>query len=388
MNIKHIRIGLCLGFMLLILSGCMSRLRPETIIIPDTAEEVPEDRGGEAFEIRTLYRLPFMHEKSTSEFRWSSPESLVRVYWGDKGNQTIEQYATPYEKSQKLLDLDFYTTDLTGLSPDGRYFAGLRYSKNDVDAGEFSLSLVTLSDGTVQVINTVHSVARQGPRSLAWSDNSRFLSYFSLSEQDETEINVYDAESRTKKSYTMPDLNKTAYFYSIKLSDDGSSALIVKAEKGKLTSFVLGRWKGSQFVSEYEHTLNDNLQVDWLDKDRIAFVGTDGTLFTYDRRNAGVSVLLDQAGSFALSKDRQYIAYTTEEATVDVAKLQGNNLLNKKSVYRGFVASQMAWSPDNGALLIQGRKPYDGVSAAQPAAPKVELYDSYNLQSIIATFQR
>ncbi|GGG67047.1 WD40 repeat domain-containing protein [Paenibacillus radicis (ex Gao et al. 2016)] len=387
MNIKHIRIGLCLGILLLILSGCMSRLRSETIIIPDTAEEVPEDRGGEAFEVRTIYRLPSMHEKSGGEFRWSGPESLVRVYWGDKGNQTIERYAPPYEKPQKLLGLDFYTTDLTGMSPDGRYFAGFSYQP-DTEDGQYSLSLVSLSDVTVHVVDTVHIVARQGPRALAWSDNSRFLSYFSLSEQGETEINVYDTESQTKKSYTMPDLNKTAYFYSVKLSEDGSSALIVKAEKGKLTSFVLGRWKGSQFVSEYEHTLHDNFQVDWLDKDRIAFVGTDGTLFTYDRRNSGVSVLLDQVGSFELSKDRQYIAYTTEEATIDVAKLQGNNLLNKKSVYRGFVATQMAWSPDNGALFIQGRKPYDGVSAAQPAAPKVELYDNFNNQSIIVAFKR
>ncbi|WP_042168537.1 hypothetical protein [Paenibacillus gorillae] len=383
MNIKHIRIGLCLGILLLVLSGCMSRLRSETIIIPDKAEEVPEDRGGEAFEVRTLYRFPYMHEKSVGEFRWSGPESLIRAYWGDKGNQTIERYVPPYEKPQKLLNLDLYTTDLTGLSPDGRYYAGFSFKSASAD-----ISVASLSGGTVQVIDTLDFSARQIPRTLTWSDNSRYFSYFSQSEQGETEISVYDTENKTKKNYTMPDLNKTAYFYSIKLSDDGSSALIVKAEKGKLTSFVLGRWKGSQFVSEYEHTLNDNLQVDWLDKDRIAFVGTDGTLFTYDRRNAGVSVLLDQVGSFELSKDRQYIAYTTEEATIDVAKLQGNNLLNKKSVYRGFVAAQMAWSPDNGALFIQGRKPYDGVSAAQPAAPKVELYDNFNTQLIIVAFKQ
>src|SRR5690606_39255647 len=100
---------------------------------------------------------------------------------------------------------------------------------------------------------------------------------------------------------------------------------------------------------------------------RVAFIGTDGTLFAHDLRNDGYAVLLDQAGGFALSRDRSHIAYTTSDAAVEVAKLQGNNLLYKTTVYRGIVADGLAWSPDGGSLLIQGRKPYDDVTVPQAA---------------------
>jgi len=166
----------------------------------------------------------------------------------------------------------------------------------------------------------------------------------------------------------------------------------VRSEPGKLKGFALGKWKGSQFVIEYEHSLHEGEGIEWLDPNRLIFAGTDGTLFIYDRRNGDLSVLKDQSGAFALSADRHYIAYSTDEATVEVAKLQGNNLLNTSTVYHGLIAAEMAWSPDNSGLLVRGRKPYEAPAVA-PAAAAEELYpaqsqrDLYGLQTVVIAFK-
>jgi len=388
-NKRKIKIGvwsLCIG-MVLLLSGCMSGLRSETIIIPDTAEAVPADHGSAGFEVNTIYRLPYMNEDNVRVFTWVEPDALIRLYQGDNRSQILDRYDTPFEKPRRVLELDSYIIDSSGLSPDGRYFTGLAYASEEKDNG-YTLSLLSVNDGMKEEIDTLHSSLRLGgARALSWSSNSRYISYFTIAGQGgETGISVYDTEIKAKKSYLIPDLNEAESLHSVKLSNDGGSAVIVKEERGELASFVLGRWKGGQFVSEYEHTLADSIQVDWLDNERIVFVGTDGTLFTYDRRNAGISVLLDQVEGFQLSTDRQYIAYATKEAVIDVAKLQGNNLLNKKSVYRGLVAMQMAWSPDNGSLLIQGRKPYEIPAVIRPA-PQPALKDNNN-QLFIVEFKK
>jgi hypothetical protein len=128
--------------------------------------------------------------------------------------------------------------------------------------------------------------------------------------------------------------------------------------------------------------------VDWIDPYRVAFTGTDGTLFAHDLRNDGYAVLLDQAGSFALSRDRSYIAYTTPDATVEVAKLQGNNLLYKTTVYRGIVADGLVWSPDGGSLLIQGRKPYDDPAVVpQAVAEESQPAQDFSFQQIVIDFR-
>ncbi|MDQ6422896.1 hypothetical protein RB620_26055 [Paenibacillus sp. LHD-117] len=368
---------------LLLLSGCAGGLRTETIVIPDTAEPTPADAGGDVFEVNTIYRLASMDEKYSGVIRWASPDELIRLSWDNKGSVAVDRYVQPFEQSQRVLDVGAHIIDFGSLSPDGRYFTGFAYG--DKENGDSALTLQPLPDGERQSIDTLQSVLRLGARTLAWSNNSRFVSYFSISEQGEIWIEAYDTESGTKKTYAMPDQIKTAFYLSVRLSDDGSSALIVKEGKNDPLSFELGKLKENKFETQYEHTLNQSGAVDWLDGDRVAFVGTDRTLFSYDLRNEGYSVLLDQVDGFALSDDRQYIAYATAEATVDVAKLQGNNLLSKKTVYRGFVADQLSWSPDGGALLIHGRKPYDGPIVAKPSQDSDIKY-SYAAQLIVVDF--
>ncbi len=221
--------------------------------------------------------------------------------------------------------------------------------------------------GQGQVIDTL-STSNLASKKLGWSENSRFVSYLTWGNDDlELSVTVYDIEKSSDKRYTFPYGKEKINLFSALISDDGNSAFIVK-ETYEGWSFQLGRWNGSEFENEYEHSLSAENQVSWINNDQIAFVGTDGTLFLYDMRNELISVLKEQVVGFQLSADRQYMAFSTNEDKIYVSKLQGNNLLNEKMVYQGVVSSRMSWSPDNGKLLVQGSKPYMRPSVAAPEA--------------------
>ncbi|MFF2889657.1 hypothetical protein [Paenibacillus sp. NPDC057967] len=377
---------------LLLASGCAGGLRTETILIPDQAETVPDTASGHAFGVNTIYRLPSMEEFIENPWRWMASDTLVGLSWGRGGWEQVNRYDIPYEQPEKLTELEGYPLEFSELSPNGRYFANL--TPDNGEQSQSILTLITIPNGTKTELDSPYLLPRSAESKLMWSSNSRFVSYFFMNEQGEIGIAAYDTERGELKSYTMPDQNKSAILHSVKLSEEGESALLVKSEPGKLKSFVLGRWRGGQFVSEYEHSLHEDGGVEWLDPNRVVFAGTDGTLFVYDRRNGDLSVLMDQAGSFSLSADKQYIAYSTDEATIDVAKLQGNNLLNKSTVYHGLIAVELAWSPDNNALLVQGRKPYEmptvvapNVAVEEEPLPAPSQRDLYGQQAIIIAFK-
>ncbi|WP_147384567.1 WD40 repeat domain-containing protein [Paenibacillus sp. 1011MAR3C5] len=377
--------------LLLLLSGCAGGLRTETILIPDQPETVPDTGSGHAFDVNTIYRLPGMEEFNVSSWRWMASDMLARLSWGRGGWESIDRYASPYEKPEKLLKLEGYPLEFSDVSPNGRYFAHL--APGNGDQHHSTLTLVSIPEGVKTEVNSPYLLPRSAARELTWSSNSRFVSSFYMDEQGGIGIAVYDAELGELITYMMPDQNKSSLLHSVKLSAEGDGAIVVRSEPGKLTSFVLGLWKDGRFVSEYEHSLHENGGVEWLDPNRVVFAGTDGTLFVYDRRNGDLSVLMDQSGAFALSADRQYIAYSTDEATIDVAKLQGNNLLNKTTVYHGLIADELAWSPDKSALLVQGRKPYEAPSVVAPAVaaeeplPAPSQRDLFGQQAIIIAFK-
>lgn len=377
---------------LLLLSGCASGLRSETIIIPDQSEVVPDTGGSHVFEVNTLFRLPGMEEYQLNPWRWLTADALAGLSWGSSGWGSVSRYALPYEQPEKLVELANYPLELSEWSPNGRYFAHLSQSSTDYPQSSH-LTLVSIPDGAREEIGMPHFLPRSAERKLMWSSNSRFVSFFTMNEQGEIGIAAYDTERGEMKQYTMPEQTKSAILHTVKLSAEGDGVIVVRSEPGKLRSFVLGKWKGNQFVIEYEHSLHEGEGVEWLDPNRVMFAGTDGTLFVYDRRNGDLSVLKDQGGAFALSADRQYIAYATDEATVEVAKLQGNNLLNTSTVYHGLTVAEMAWSPDNSGLLVRGRKPYEAPTIVAPAVaaeepnPAPSQRDLYGFQSVVIAFK-
>jgi hypothetical protein len=346
------------------MSGCMGRLQSETIIIPDTETEVASAPANAPFEVKTIYRLPSVDTANNEGYVWVGPESLVVALWNKSPEQVLGRVGYPYDKLMKLPSPG-PDISIDGFSPDGRYMAGFAREENG-----FQIKLLALSDGQEQVIDTI-TTSKFLLGSSVWSPNGRFVSYLlGDAEIKETRISVYDVNKKIGKSYTIPGSKEKMNLSSAILADDGKSALIVK-ETYEGWGFQLGTWQGSEFSSEYEHSLSADIQVAWINNDQISFVGTDGTLFLYDRRNKMISVLREQVVGFQLSSDRQYMAFSTNEDKIYVSKLQGNNLLNEKMVYQGVVSSRMSWSPDNGKLLVQGRKPYSRVSQAAEAAPAV-----------------
>lgn len=387
-NRKAATLACLLAFLMLTLTltGCAGTLGTETIIIPDDAEEEPAASGSDKFEIDALYRLPNGDRKYGGLFRWTVDGGLTRLTWGYKGGIAVDEFEAPFEKATRIRDIEGYVLDIGNLSPDGRYLIGYSY---DEEAGkESKLTLVTIESGEEKEIGALRSVLRMGSNSITWSDNGEAFSYFTLNEQGQLGIEAYDMASGTKRMYVMPEQSGATFYYSARLSNDGQSAIVIKEEKGLPVTFQLGKLTDGKFVPQYEHTMHQYGSVDWIDQHRVAFTGTDGTLFAHDLRNDGYAVLLDQTGSFALSRDRSYIAYTTPDAAVEVAKLQGNNLLYQTTVYRGIVADGLVWSPDGSSLLIQGRKPYDdpGVTP-QAAAEESQPAQDFTFQQIVIDFQ-
>lgn len=358
----YMPIGALLAALCILAAGCARDFRSETIVIPDTDSDQAEDRTGVPFDVKKIFRLPTAEEQEaeTSLFAWDGSDTVVRLFRDKEGPQQLKRYAVPFSDSGKSLDLRLGSIYLNGFLPDGRSAYGVEEAKDG-----FKLATVSLATGQKNVLSSnAATLVREGLNSLTWSNNGRYASYLN-EDRDGTRICVYDAtanESETCYDYPM-DSGDSGVF--VKLSDDGRSGLAVKERNG-IASLELGEWSQGALASQYEHPIANGIPPDWIDNDRIAFVGTDGTLFSYDRRNGQIAVLAEKVGLFRLSPDRQYIAYATDDATIDAAKLQGNNLLNPTTVYQGILPAQMAWSPDNGRLFVQGRKPYGGTEP-QPA---------------------
>lgn len=357
-------LGAKLALVFLLLSGCSLRPRSETIVIPDeAAEESGTGQTGQPFEMKTIYRLPAGDERGLGTLEWASADAVVGVF-GELGRATVQRMTPPYEKRQLVKTLSEDTL-LASLSPGGRYLA-----TGERDGEAVRLKLLTLSDGEereIETLNLANGTEREATlgKSAAWSDNGRFFAYTLVSSDRrvDTGFGVYDAESGTTKHYWLTDWNRQEYPLSAKPSDDGLSALIVK-KSATGTRFVLGGLEAGVFETWHEQALGPEGQADWISGDQVAFVGPEGALNAFDRRNSAVSVLIPQAGEFRLSPDKKYIAYTTGKDTIYAGKLQGNNVLSDIAVYQGIVPYEMAWRRDNGALLVSGRKPYERESLA------------------------
>ncbi|WP_053374472.1 hypothetical protein [Paenibacillus sp. FJAT-27812] len=355
-----------------LLSGCMTKPRSETIIIPDFEENIASDPRNEAIAVKTIYRLPVHEADKGNWLGWMGIDAVLGVY-GGAGDRSkgFEKVDYPYNERTKLWDFD-KTAAIDSLSPDGSYASFVQ--EGDEAA---SLSLVSISDRKQVMIEQLAPHLHLNS-STTWSSNSRYLSYVTQNTQDaKVTINVYDAIEKSLKQYAIPNWQRTDYITYVKIADDGLGALVVKTNEMQ-SDVLFGSLKDSEFATHYIHAISYDGSVDWLTNDQIAFVAPDGSLFAYDRRNGAASTLLKQVGSFQVSQDRRYIAYSQGDM-IYAGKLQGNNILYEKSIYQGLVPAQMAWSTDSSKLLIDGWKPY-----AQQSRPAVR---PANNQPFVITFK-
>ncbi|MCJ8013701.1 WD40 repeat domain-containing protein [Paenibacillus sp. KQZ6P-2] len=382
-NKRFVALPVLFTVLIILLSGCARGLQSETIVIPSTEDEHIVDSGSKPFQVKTIYRLPISETNDSQLLGWTDPESVVGLFQDDPGatrhlTQSLQRLKPPYEQLEKMQSMNVDPRNIE-MSPNGKYIVGFNKTQD-------GMKLISLSDGRETTIGIFKPSEGLLKTKLTWSDNSRYISYLitDVNAGSEVKMAVYDTTAGQVNLYPLKCLQNSSSISEAKMSDDGQSVLIVVRNK-RTNSICMGTVDGSSVNIEYEHQTGGD-QMAWLNKDQFVFLGTEGTLYEYDRRNKALSVLLEKVLSFQLSQDRKYIAYSQQDndsISIYAGKLQGNNVLYKTSVYQGFLPSEMFWSLDNDSLLINGQKIY---SAPRVQASKEPGPVSYN-QPFIIKFQ-
>lgn len=371
-------------FLVIFLSGCSLGPRSETIVIPSKKETHTDDQSNRPFQVKTIYRLPDTFAEMDQLLGWSGPDSVVGLF--RKASTTegmirnLGRFTLPYDKPEMLKKMDVNTPFLE-LSPDGKNIIEMAMSASGV-----SLKLISLADGKETEVARFHSSQQLFLQGVSWSGNSKYVCYLVIDpvRGGQASVGVYDTNAGTSKMYQLKGLDRRRTLTGVNLSDDGRSVLLTMfhiAQSGRSNSIVMGTINGSEITVQYEHQTGRE-QNAWLTNDRFVFLGTDGTLYDYDRRTDELSVLLEKVSSFDFSRDRKHIAYSLHDKdTIFAGKLQGKNVLYEKPIYRGVIPSKIYWSPDNNSLLILCRKLYSPVQGAPVETSPVDE------QPFIITFQ-
>lgn len=353
----------------LIAAACAGGSQTETILIPDTKAEASPSGETAPFAVKTIYPVMDGNRDSITPLGWTDNDAILAMRPVKGSAFSLERLDVPYESRLKLMDIEGYPS-FAAMSPDGKYVASLKITDKVYD-----ISLVRLDNGQKTELGSISDMQMRffQPR---WSGNSRFFAYVTSDiNSGESRVTVYDAAGGNKEVYTAVSDRKKSSITSVYISDDGQSAALVRSE-GSESWLEYGDWNGSGFAVKYKHpVLSVKSKIaEWMNPDQLAFIGDEGNLYAYDRRNGNLTVLLEKIENFSLSKDRKFIAYYQDGGIVNAAALYGNNVLNKETVYRGIAISSMEWSPDNGKLLLSGYKYYDkyydkDVSRPAPVKP-------------------
>lgn len=369
-------------FLAIFMYGCTLGTSSETIIIADTEENQTNQPDSGPFQLKTIYRLP--DSETVDLLGWSSSDSVIGLFRKEHTTErmmlNLGRLIPPYEKSELLGSIDGNSTILN-LSPDGKTI-----TKMVMTATGTSVRLISLSDGKEKEIANFSSHQNLFLQDATWSNNSRYLCFLVINptEKGQGSVSVYDMDSETTNTYQMVDFDKRKTLTGVNISDDGQSVLLTMFEtsqSGRSNSIVIGAINGGRIHLQYEHQIGRDENA-WLNNYQFGFLGTDGTLYLYDRRTGELSVLLEKVDNFTFSQNRMYIAYSLyDKDTIYVGKLQDKNVLYKEAAFHGVTSSTLYWSPDDKRLLINGLKSYF------PAQKTSVGTSPPNEQPIVITFQ-
>lgn len=357
MRYRYKRFKLCYALALILLTGCASGLQSETVIIPGTESDQAVDEGSRPFQVKTIYRMP--ESKDDAELLgWSSSESVIGLLYetgaADVAKLILQRYSPPYDRADHLFEIQMNKLSYQ-LSPNGKYVSGIAKTEEGV-----LLQLIAYPGGEVKSLEATTDANQElWFEEPTWSGNSRFVSYMVMeSNKRQSSIGIYDTEAESARVYRLKGFETEALPFKVIVSDDGKMALILLDEYGHGRRIAMGAVNGNAIDVQYEHEIGTD-QAGWLNDDQFVFLGTEGTLYVYDRRNHELSILLEKVDSFEFSKDRKYVAYSQNgENTIYAGKLQGKNILSAEPIYHGVIPSKMYWSPDHRRLLVKGRKNY------------------------------
>lgn len=369
MRYRYKRFNLCYALALILLTGCASGLQSETVIIPGTETDQAVVEGSRPFQVKTIYRMPESRGEGVL-LGWSSSESVIGLLYetgaADEAKLILERFSPPYDRADHLFEVQMNKLSYQ-MSPNGKFVSGIAKTDEGV-----VLQLIAYPTGEEEsLVATTDANQQLGFEEPAWSDNSRFVSYIVMeSDTRQSSIGIYDTETEAARVYRLKGLETESLPMKVMVSDDGKMALIILDEYGHRRRIALGAVNGNGIDVQYEHEIGTD-QAAWLNNDQFVFLGTEGTLYVYDRRNYELSILLEKVDSFEFSLDRKYVAYSQNgEDTIYAGKLQGKNILSAEPIYHGVIPSKMYWSPDHRRLLVNGRKNYSkqqGPVAIEPS---------------------
>lgn len=344
-----------LSLLLTLLSGCSAGPQTETIIISSKEEIINVDQTSSPFQVKKIYRLPYEYTSSGDLLGWFSSDSVIASFKTGSMPERIElkRLTYPFKQSQIITEVKMDDSQMI-LSPDGKHLSMISTSNSGV-----SLKVLSFEDGKETEIGKFSNQIYV--QDISWSDNSRYLGYVTIdpSGREKDSLRLYDMESRTSKIYELKDFARGETLISIDVSDDGRGVLFTMfpehVDQSRKRSILLGEMTDNKVEKQFSRPFGGK-QNAWISNDQFVFLGYDGTLYEYDRRNGALSVILERVSTFRLSPDKKSIAYSLDaENIIYVGKLQGRNVLYIEPVYHGIVPTNMYWSIDNKKLFIQGR---------------------------------
>ncbi|WP_409340760.1 hypothetical protein [Paenibacillus sp. MBLB4367] len=347
-------------------AGCTDGLTGKTVIIPDSEETQERSAGNEEFAVKKMYKL-LENEDSTGELLGWAGHNQVLGAFGRRGGPTgIELVDYVNRSRQKVAEVNGQA-EVTGASPDGAFVTTV-WEEN----GKEQLAILQLATNKeLRISDFADGSMRKS--AVTWSNNSRYVAYVKgKRKQTEAQIVVYDVSGQTRSEYTIDRTNAEYSQFDIKISDDGKSALICNYS-GSQSAIVYGKIAAGVFTGQFEQLASSEAGMDFVSENQFVYVGAQGTLTLYDTRKASSFPLVEQIGTFRVSADRKYIAYSKGRENIFVVKLQGNAVMNEKSIYKGLIPLHMDWSPDSKKLLVYGRKSYPAPAPA--LRPAVVLPD-------------
>lgn len=364
MNNKRITLLLMhLTCIMILLSGCSMGPTTETVIIPRQEDVNIEEPNSHPFQVNKIYRLPDEITNSSPLLGWSSSNSVLAVTQntGIGGQTELRRLIYPYEQSKEFPGINLLNAQLK-LSPDGKYVSQIVRS-----ASEVTLKIISLADGHQVEVAQISTSDPFFLQDVSWSGNSKYLSYLLAGYQGEeySRLRSYDVETKTTKSYTLAGLASRGTVLTMQMSDDGNSVLLAIIPPGRYgrTNLLVGTVHGDTIKIHYERERGGE-QYAWLTTEQFVFLGTDRTLYIYDKRSGELSILLEKVNYFQLSNDKKSIAYSLYDQDVFyVGKIQGKNILSNEPVYRGLIANEIFWSQDNKSVLVRGQKMFSASQA-------------------------
>lgn len=334
----------------MLVSGCGNSSGSKTVIIPDTLTAGEQLDAAVLFEVKQIYKVLQNDEDAGEVLGWLDGDRVLGIFVGKDRVRSVERVDYRNRSRQKTA-MESETREIGELSPDGTQLALVENGKTSV-----KLVLTNVETAVETVVSDFSGTASEASTP-SWSNNGRYAAYSATDRRSDTmRVVVYDAIEARSDQYPITGWKgRDGTVTRVLPSDDGKSALLSIFADGQ-PYVAFGVLNNDQLAIRYEHPLLHEDGADYVDDDRFLFVGSMGTLYAYDTRNASTTVILERVGSFRLSRDRKSIAYSKEPDSVYAAKLQGNSILYEKAVYKGVVSGRLDWSPDGHKLLVRGRQ--------------------------------